>query len=36
MHNLAFYHGLMREARAHIIAGDYAAWSAEWIAKWEK
>lgn len=36
LHNLAFYHGLMREARKHIIAGDYEQWSAEWIARWEK
>lgn len=26
IHNLAFYLGLVKEARAHIIAGDYAKW----------
>jgi queuine tRNA-ribosyltransferase len=28
LHNLHFYLGLMREARAHIAAGDYAGWAA--------
>jgi len=27
-HNLHFYLGLMAQARAHIAAGDYAAWAA--------
>ncbi len=29
IHNLAFYLRLVRDARAHIIAGDYAAWKRE-------
>jgi queuine tRNA-ribosyltransferase len=29
LHNLHFYLDLMRQARAHIGAGDYAAWAAE-------
>ena len=28
LHNLHFYTDLMRQARAHIAAGDYAAWAA--------
>lgn len=28
LHNLHFYLGLMAEARAHVAAGDYAAWAA--------
>src|SRR4029453_4489310 len=28
LHNLHFYLGLMRSARAHIAAGDYATWAA--------
>ncbi len=27
LHNIHFYLGLMRQARAHIAAGDYAAWA---------
>ena len=27
LHNLHFYLDLMRQARAHIGAGDYAAWA---------
>jgi queuine tRNA-ribosyltransferase len=29
LHNLHFYLDLMRQARSHIAAGDYAAWAAE-------
>ena len=29
LHNLHFYLDLMRQARAHIGAGDYAAWAAQ-------
>lgn len=31
LHNLAFYLWLVREARAHIIAGDFPAWKAAMI-----
>jgi queuine tRNA-ribosyltransferase len=31
IHNLAFYLWLMKEARAHIIAGDFTAWKSESI-----
>ena len=36
LHNLAFYHCLMREARKHIITGDYDQWANKWIEKWNK
>lgn len=36
LHNLAFYHGLLHEARTHIRAGDYDQWADEWIKKWKK
>jgi queuine tRNA-ribosyltransferase len=32
LHNLYFYLDLMRQARARIGAGDYAAWAAGWAA----
>ena len=32
-HNLAFYLWLVREARAHIEAGDFAAWKADTLAR---
>jgi queuine tRNA-ribosyltransferase len=35
IHNLHFFLDLMREARAHIEAGDYAAWSRAWIERYE-
>jgi queuine tRNA-ribosyltransferase len=35
IHNLHFYLDLMAQARAHIAAGDYAQWSAAWIARYE-
>jgi queuine tRNA-ribosyltransferase len=31
LHNLAMLIGLMREARAAIVAGDFGRWSAEWL-----
>ena len=31
IHNLAFYLWLVREARSHIIAGDFAAWKLEMV-----
>ncbi len=31
IHNLAFYLRLVKEARAHIVAGDFAAWKAETV-----
>ena len=33
IHNLAFYLHLVKEARAHIIAGDYKAWKNEMIPR---
>ena len=33
VHNLAFYLWLVREARAHILAGDYASWKAEMVVR---
>ncbi len=35
IHNLHFYLDLMAQARAHIEAGDFAAWSKAWIARYE-
>jgi queuine tRNA-ribosyltransferase len=34
LHNLAMLMGLMREAGAHIRAGDYAQWSGEWLREY--
>ena len=31
IHNLAFYLWLTREARAHILAGDFKQWKAEML-----
>ena len=31
IHNLAFYLWLVKEARKHIIAGDYASWKKEMV-----
>lgn len=33
VHNLAFYLWLTREARAHILAGDFARWKAEMVER---
>ncbi len=35
IHNLHFFLDLMAQARAHIEAGDFATWSAAWIARYE-
>jgi queuine tRNA-ribosyltransferase len=35
IHNIHFFQDLMSQARAHIEAGDYAAWSSDWIARYE-
>jgi queuine tRNA-ribosyltransferase len=35
IHNLHFFLDLMAQARAHIEAGDYAAWHRAWIARYE-
>ena len=32
-HNLAFYLDLVRNARAHILAGDFAAWKNATVPK---
>jgi queuine tRNA-ribosyltransferase len=35
LHNVHFYLDLVAQARAHIEAGDFAAWSKAWIARYE-
>ncbi len=35
IHNLHFYLDLMRQARAHIEAGDFATWHRAWIGRYE-
>jgi queuine tRNA-ribosyltransferase len=35
LHNVHFYLDLMAQARAHIAAGDFAAWSQGWIGRYE-
>ena len=35
LHNVHFYLDLMAQARAHIEAGDFAAWSRGWIKRYE-
>jgi queuine tRNA-ribosyltransferase len=35
LHNVHFYLDLVAQARAHIEAGDFAAWSRAWIARYE-
>ncbi len=35
LHNLHFYLDLMTQARAHIEAGDYAAWHRGWVERYE-
>ncbi|WP_404425480.1 tRNA guanosine(34) transglycosylase Tgt [Nibricoccus sp. IMCC34717] len=35
LHNLHFFLDLTAQARAHIEAGDFAAWSRAWIARYE-
>jgi queuine tRNA-ribosyltransferase len=34
IHNTHFFLDLMQQARAHIEAGDYAQWSADWIERY--
>lgn len=36
MHNLGFYLWLVREARKHILAGDFAAWKARMVQQMNK
>lgn len=36
IHNLAFYLWLVREAREHIIAGDFASWKNQMVVKLEQ
>jgi len=33
IHNLAFYTWLMREARIHILQGDFATWKVEMVKR---
>jgi queuine tRNA-ribosyltransferase len=35
LHNVSFYVDLVRRAREHILAGDFAAWSRAWIERYE-
>lgn len=35
LHNVHFYLDLMRQARTHLDAGDFLAWSRAWIAEYE-
>lgn len=35
LHNLHFYLDLMRQAREHLEAGDYATWHLEWVKRYE-
>jgi queuine tRNA-ribosyltransferase len=35
IHNLHFFLDLVRQARAHIEAGDFGAWHLSWIARYE-
>jgi queuine tRNA-ribosyltransferase len=35
LHNVHFYLDLVAQARAHIEAGDFAAWSQAWITRYE-
>lgn len=34
IHNLGFYLWLVREARKHILAGDFREWKEKWCVKW--
>ena len=36
LHNLHFYLDLMRRAREHIEAGDFAEWSSKWILQYRR
>ena len=35
IHNIHFFQDLMAQAREHLAAGDFAGWSAAWIARYE-
>ncbi len=35
LHNIHFFQDLMRQAREHILAGDYSSWSKEWCERYE-
>jgi len=35
LHNLSFYHDLMRQARQHLEVGDFATWHRGWIERYE-
>lgn len=35
LHNLHFYLDLMRQAREHLLAGEYGPWHRGWIARYE-
>jgi queuine tRNA-ribosyltransferase len=35
LHNVSFYLDLVRQAREHLEAGDFTAWSRAWIARYE-
>ncbi|HSH09352.1 MAG TPA: tRNA guanosine(34) transglycosylase Tgt [Oceanipulchritudo sp.] len=35
LHNVRFYLNLMKQARAHIAAGDYETWYKQWIERYE-
>ncbi|MDR2863019.1 MAG: tRNA guanosine(34) transglycosylase Tgt [Puniceicoccales bacterium] len=35
IHNIHFFQDLMAQARAHIEAGDFSAWAAAWMARYE-
>jgi queuine tRNA-ribosyltransferase len=36
VHNLAFYLWLVREARVHILSGDFASWKAEMVVRMQQ
>jgi len=36
LHNLAMLMGLMREARAAIVAGDFTRWSEDWLREYQQ
>ncbi len=36
IHNLSFYHQLMRAAQSHIKKGDYSLWKDQMIKRWER
>jgi queuine tRNA-ribosyltransferase len=34
LHNVAFLNGIMRDARRALVAGEFATWSADWLARY--